>query len=228
MEQLQRFAGDDGSAGSVRLRMVDSSSIRVHRHGAGARRDGGPPRIGPSRGGRTTKVHLGIDGNAVVKTVFLTPGQAADCVQAEALLADLGRDETVIADKDACDTDAILDPIGTAGATAVIPSKSNWKSPCSLDREVYKTRYLVERFFGRIKEFRRVATRYDKTARNFLSAVRKAINRFLLRRIADQSNESTANGACKAEPLKRCRSICFATPCSHIQSLRFPSPSEGD
>ncbi|MCY4139950.1 MAG: IS5 family transposase [Rhodobacteraceae bacterium] len=67
MEELQRLAGDDGgsndgSAASVRLRMVDSSSVRVHRHGAGACRDGGPPRIGSRRGGRTTKVHLGIDG----------------------------------------------------------------------------------------------------------------------------------------------------------------------
>ena len=97
----------------------------------------------------------------------------------------------MIADK-AYDTDAILDLIATAGATAVIPSKSNRKSPRSLDRETYKTRNLVERFFGRIKEFRRVATRYDKTARNFLSAVRLAIRRFLLRRIAEQSIESTA------------------------------------
>ena len=140
MEELQRLAGDDGgsdgdSACSVRLRMVDSSPVRVHRHGAGAPRDGGPPRIGSSRGGRTTKVHLGINGKEMEKTVFPTPAQAADCMQAEVLPADLGKDETVIADKDACDADAILDLIETAGATAVIPSKSNRKSPRSLDRE---------------------------------------------------------------------------------------------
>ena len=96
MERLQRLAGDDGGdddgpPGSVRLRMVDSSSVRVHRHGAGAPRDGAPPQVGLSRGGRTTKVHLGLDGNEMVKTMFLTPGQAADCRQAEALLAGLGR-----------------------------------------------------------------------------------------------------------------------------------------
>ena len=196
MEELQRLAGDDGgsddgSAGSVRLRMVDSSSIRVHRHGSGARRDGEPPQTGTSRSGRTTKVRLGIDGKETVKTVFLTPGQAADCTQAEALPPGLGKDETVIGDR-ACDTDAVLDLIETAGATAVIPSKSNRKSPRSLDRETYRIRNLVERFFGRTKEFRRVATRHDKTARNFLSAVRLAISRFLFRRIADQSIESTA------------------------------------
>ena len=81
----------------------------------------------------------------MVKTVLLTRGRAHDCTQAEALLADLGKDETVIGEK-AYVTDAILDLIETAGASAVIPSKSNWKSPRSLDRETYKTCNLVERF----------------------------------------------------------------------------------
>ena len=127
----------------------------------------------------------------MVKTVFLTPGRAADCAQAEALLAGLGHDETVIGDK-ACDTDAILDLIETAGATAVIPSRSSRKSPRPLDRDTCSTRNLVEPFFGKIKEFRRVATRCDKTARNFLSAVHLAVSRFLLRRIANQLFESAA------------------------------------
>ena len=150
-----------------------------------------PPQTGLSRGGRTTKVHLGLDGNEIVKTVFLTPCQATDCAQAEALLAGLGHDETVVGDR-AYDTDAILDLIETAGATAVIPSRSSRKPPRPLDRGTYRTRNLVERFFGKIKEFRRVTTRYDKTARNFLSAVHLAASRFLLRRIANQIFESTA------------------------------------
>ncbi len=57
---------DSGFGSDVRLRMVDSSSIRVHKHGAGAPRDGEPPEVGLSRGGRTTKVHIGIDGNELV------------------------------------------------------------------------------------------------------------------------------------------------------------------
>ena len=196
MEKLQSLAcdddgSDDGPPGSVRLRMVDSSSVRVHRHGVGAPRDGEPAQVGLSRGGRTTKVHLGIDGNEMVKTVFLTPGQAAGCAQAEAILADLWHDGTVIGDK-AYDTDAILGLIETAEATAVIPSKSNRTSPRPPDRETCRTRNPVERFLGEIKEFRRVATRYDKTARNFLSAVQLPASRFLLRRIANQLFESTA------------------------------------
>ena len=111
---------------------------RVHRHGA-------PPQVGLSRGGRTTKVQLGLDGKEMARTMFLTPGQAADCRQAEALLAGLGRDETVIGDL-ACDTDAVLELIGEeVGATAVIPSRSSRKSPRALDRATYRERNLVEK-----------------------------------------------------------------------------------
>ena len=99
MEELQWLVGDqdrneDGSAGSVRWRIVDSSPVRVHRHDSGASRDGETPPIRLSRGGRTTKVHLGINGKMKVKTVFLTPGQVHDCTQAKTLLADHG--QTVI------------------------------------------------------------------------------------------------------------------------------------
>ena len=196
MEQLQDLVGDDGGddddpSGAVRLRMVDSSSVRVHRQGAGAPRDGSPAQVGMSRGGRTTKLHLGLDGNEKVIRTVLTPGQAADCAQANALLAGLEPDETVVGGR-AYDTDAVLEMIRTVGATAVIPSKSNRKSPRPLDRTTYRKRNLIERFIGKIKEFRRVATRYDKTARNFLSAVQLAISRFLLRKIANRLFESTA------------------------------------
>ncbi len=119
------------------------------------------------------------------------PGQAADCTQAGALLEGLGPDETVIGDR-AYDSNAILDMIAEAGATAVIPPKSNRNEQRELDREAYRERSPVERFIGKIKEFRRVATRYDKTARNFLSTVRLAISRFLLRRVAGRLIESTA------------------------------------
>ncbi len=199
MSKLQELAegddndndGDGGGSGELRLRLVDSSSIRVRRHGAGAPRDGEPPEVGMSRGGRTTKVRTGIDGNALVKAVLQAPGQAADCTQVGALLEGLGPDETVIGDRD-CDSNAILDMIVEAGATAVIPPKSSRNEQRGLDREACRERRPVERIIGRIKEFRRVAARYDKTARNFLSTVRLAISRFLLRRVAGRLIESTA------------------------------------
>ncbi len=92
----------------------------------------------------------------------------------------------------AYDTDAVLELVGRAGAAAVIPSGSSRMSPRPLDRDTCGTRNLVERFFCKIKEFRRVATRYDKTARNFLSAVHLAASRSLLRRIANRLFESAA------------------------------------
>ncbi len=78
MSKLQELAeGDDndgdGGGGELRLRMLDSSSIRVRRHGAGAPRDGEPPEVGLSRGGRTTKVRTGIDGNALAKAALPAP-----------------------------------------------------------------------------------------------------------------------------------------------------------
>ena len=91
----------------------------------------------------------------------------------------------------AYDTDAVLEMIGTVSAAAVIPSKSNRKSPRPLDRRIYRKRNLIGRFIGKIKAFRRVATRYDKTTRNFLSAVQLVISRFVLRKIVNRLFEST-------------------------------------
>ena len=117
------------------------------------------------------------------------PGQAVDCAQAEALLAGFGHDKTVIGDR-AHDTDAVLRLIETAVATAVIPSRSSRKFPRPLHLETCRTRKLAERFFGKNKELRRVTTRYDKAASNFLSAVHLAASGFLLRRVANQLFES--------------------------------------
>lgn len=91
--------------------------------------------------------------------MFLTPGLATGCAQAEALLAGLGRDETVIGER-ACDTDAVLELIGKAGAAAVIPSMSSRKSHRPFDRATCRKRNLVEGFLGKFKEFRRFASRF--------------------------------------------------------------------
>ncbi len=193
MAKLQELAegGDSDGSGELRLRMVDSSSIRVRRHGAGASRDGEPPEAGTSRGGRTAKVRTGTDGNELARAVLPAPGQAAGCTQAGALLEGLGPDETATGDR-AYGSNAILDMIAAAGATAATPPKSSRSGQRGPDREAYRERNLVERFIGRIREFRRVATRCDRTARSFLSAVRLAVSRFLLRRVASRLIESAA------------------------------------
>lgn len=79
--------------------------------------------------------------------------------------------DTLIADK-AFDADArVREPLAAAGKTAVIPPRTNRTSPCGYDRELYAARHLIENFFAKIKQFRAIATRYEKTARNFLAAV---------------------------------------------------------
>ena len=99
--------------------------------------------------------------------IRLTPGQEADVKQAEPLLEGYSP-EAVIADK-AYDSDPLVESIETKRAEAVIPPKRNRKQPRDFDRYLYKVRNLVERFINRIKQYRRVATRYEKTARNFLA-----------------------------------------------------------
>lgn len=130
--------------------------------------------MGRSRGGLTTKIHALTNENGLPLRYLLTPGQAHDAPPAKILLNSLQPGQVVLADK-AYDADWIRNLIWEQGAEAVIPSKSNRKLPKTFDKTLYKNRNLIERFFGRIKRsFRRIATRYDKTARNFMAFINLA------------------------------------------------------
>jgi len=98
--------------------------------------------------------------------LILTEGQAADITSAAELIEGL-RAKAVIADK-GYDADALVQSIRAAGAKAVIPPRSNRLSKRRYSKALYRTRNLVERFFNRIKHFRRVSTRYDKRADSYL------------------------------------------------------------
>ena len=111
--------------------------------------------------------------------MLLTPGQRNDVTQAEALI-DGYSPGAVLADR-GYDADELLRRIQEAGAEAVIPPKSTRTEPRAYDAELYRERNEVERFFGRLKLNRRVATRYEKTARNYLSVVFWAATLVLLR-----------------------------------------------
>ena len=97
----------------------------------------------------------------------LTGGQVADITQAEALLPDEPI-PAVVADK-GYDADAFVATVTTRGATAVIPPRRNRRQPREYDRHIYKERHLIECFFGKIKHYRRIFSRFEKTARNYLS-----------------------------------------------------------
>ena len=82
--------------------------------------------------------------------------------------------ETLIADK-AFDADQrVLEPLADAGKTAVIPPRKTRKTPRAFDKDLYKARHLIENFFAKLKQFRAIATRYDKTARCFLAGIHLA------------------------------------------------------
>jgi transposase len=99
----------------------------------------------------------------------LTPGQAADITQAETLL-DRVNTGALLADK-GYDSDALVEALKARRIEPVIPPKANRKEPRPTDFALYRERNLVERFFGKLKQYRAIATRYDKLASTFLAAV---------------------------------------------------------
>ncbi len=117
----------------------------------------------------TTKLHVAVDALGNPLKVILSAGQVADITQAAALIKDQPA-EFIVADK-GYDSDTFVETITAQGSQAVIPPRSNRLTPRIVDRHIYKSRHLVECFFNRIKQFRRIATRYDKLATSFLSFV---------------------------------------------------------
>jgi transposase len=113
----------------------------------------------------TTKIHACVDALGNPLRLILTAGQMADVTQGAALVEAIATD-AVIADK-GYDSDALVATIESTGAKAIIPPRSNRNHPRSIDWHRYKARNLVERFFCRLKQFRRLATRYDKLAKRF-------------------------------------------------------------
>ena len=129
--------------------------------------------IGHSRGGLSTKIHALVDALGNPLAFLLTPGQAHDLVGADALLPQMTA-ERLIADK-AFDADQrVRQRLSAAGKAAVIPPRDHRRTVPDFDPELYKARHLIENFFCKLKQFRAIATRYDKTARNFLAAIHLA------------------------------------------------------
>nr|WP_201445664.1 IS5 family transposase [Belnapia sp. F-4-1] len=149
--------------------ILDSTIVRAHQHAAGAKKGLGDQALGRSRGGWSTKIHLAVRGLGCPVRVVLTAGQRGDAPQAAALL-DKDRPGFVLADT-AYDADHFRAAVAEAGAIAVIPNNPSPASKLDFNEAVYEERHLVECCFGKLKHFRRVATRYNKTAQNYLAIV---------------------------------------------------------
>ena len=129
--------------------------------------------MGRSRGGLTTKIHALVDAEGRPVRRELTPGQAGDAPVAVQRLDAVGLSATVIADK-AYDTHGIRACVATRGGWANVPPRTIRKDTFSFSRWVDRQRNLIGRFFNRLKQWRGLATRYDRRADRFLAAVKLA------------------------------------------------------
>ncbi|MFF4102645.1 IS5 family transposase [Streptomyces sp. NPDC001903] len=179
---------------------VDSTIVRAHQHAAGARPKGAPAgepadhALGRSRGGPTTKIHLAADGRCRPLAFTITPGQAGDAPAFEQVMARIrvprpvGRPRTtpaaVLADK-AYLSRAIRRHLRRRGIRAVIPQPADQAAnrrrlgsrggrPPAFDREAYKQRNTVERCINKLKQWRGLTTRCDKTATIYLAGLHLA------------------------------------------------------
>jgi transposase len=144
--------------------MIDATIVRAHACAAGYG-DQAKEGLGRSPGGFTTKIHAKVDALGNPLKFIVTPGQSSDFTKALELIGD-ANESYVIADR-GYDSDYIRSQIYTKKCVPVIPGKSSRKVAIEYDKHIYKERNLVECFFSKIKYFRRVFSRFDKTIRNF-------------------------------------------------------------
>ena len=152
------------------VQMIDSTIVRAHQH-ATCVKHGASEDLGRSRGGLTTKIHAVVDANGLPIKLALAPGHQHDSLSAADLLDDVREGGMLLADK-AYDADAIRSLVASRGGWANIPPRRNRRDPICFSPYLYRDRNLVERFFNRIKQFRGIATRYDKRPENYLAAVK--------------------------------------------------------
>ncbi len=159
------------------MTFLDGTSIRAHQKAAGAARNGGSQAerdtseaLGRSRGGYGTKACVIADGLGRAVAFILAPGQAHELPHAIPLLERLpGVPKWVVADRGYA-SHAFREPIWERGARPAIPSKRN-EAPVACPDWIYNNRNQVERLWARLKEWRAIATRYEKTASSFMGVL---------------------------------------------------------
>jgi transposase len=126
--------------------------------------------IGVTRGGRNSKVHALVDEFCRPWVIILTPGNIADCTVAPECVSMMAGVEKLLGDK-AYDSKQFRKPLREDGIMPVVPGRANRQKRVRYVKEAYKDRNVIERCYCRRKDFRRIATRHDRLARNFFSGV---------------------------------------------------------
>ena len=156
--------------------MIDGTIVRAHACAAGAPQDhleaAHDQAPGRSKGGFTTKIHVMVDALGYPLDFILTGGQAADITQSYVLIDGI-KATYALMDK-AYDADKLIEQLKHQEIIPVIPPKANRKEPREYDKHIYKERCLVECFIGKLKQFRRVFSRFEKWAKNYMHFVRFA------------------------------------------------------
>ncbi len=146
---------------------IDATHVKAHRSAGG--KGGEAQAIGRSRGGRTPKIHAAVDKSGRPRRLILRPGHRGDVLVAAELIEGF-TPQVCLADA-AYDSTTLWTILIEKGATPVIPNNPARKRPHPFDREAYRRRNATEPTFRRLKDWRRIATRYDRLATNLLAAV---------------------------------------------------------
>jgi len=149
---------------------IDGSIIKAHQHSTGARTEDDEG-IGKSVAGNTTKIHMAVDSYGLPIEFYITGGEVHDSKAAPTLIDMLPSSDYIIGDR-GYDSEALREQIRNKNAIPVIPRKKNSKvGNADIDWCLYKYRHLVENIFARLKQYRGIATRYDKLKRNYESTL---------------------------------------------------------
>ncbi|GAB5463330.1 MAG: hypothetical protein HoeaKO_34210 [Hoeflea alexandrii] len=158
--------------GEEKTVMIDATYLKAHRTATSmAVKKGGRGRlIGRTKGGMNTKLHAVCDSQGRPIDLFVTAGQVSDYIGARALLRRLPNVKWLLGDR-GYDADWFREALQDKGIRACIPGRKQRKTPVKYDKRRYKRRNRIEIMFGRLKDWRRVATRYDRCPKVFLSAI---------------------------------------------------------
>jgi transposase len=165
------FANLAAKSGPPDRVMIDSTHLKAHRTATSLLKKGAVPRrIGRTKGGLNSKLHAVCDGEGRPLVMLLSEGQMSDYKGAALMLDALPPAKTLLGDR-GYDAGWFRNALAARGVIPCIPSKSNRKIPLAHDRILYRQRHKIENMFARLKDWRRIHTRYDRCAHTFFSAI---------------------------------------------------------
>jgi transposase len=163
--KLLKFCAQDPDLEYI---MIDATIVRAHACAAGYGNQD-EQGLGRSRGGFTSKIHAKVDALGNPLAIIITPGQRNEITQANALVTGV-QGSNIIADK-GYDSNDFRCTLAEQNCTSTIPSKANRIETIPYDEYIYEERHIIECFFSKIKYFRRIFSRFDKSARNYASFI---------------------------------------------------------